>query len=293
MKISGVILSGGVSKRFQGDKAFAMVDGELMVRRVAKALFSAVGDVWVSVKDERRGEMLAKACEPYVAGFVVDQYAAGPLSGLLTAAEKIEADAYLSCSNDVPWIRGETLEKIAKLFKQQLPSALSVVWADGSVETLIQTVQRSTVADYRRNLLSGRERLLRPSDILRSSEKLLLVYGGNVTQDPYEFSNINTSEDLTHPKPRGVYRGLVKENIILNPSQHFAKAVQHYLGGKVFEAGLEYFSESVNFLGHGVFHLAEHAASDALKMFEAAGSNEASSVASRFHRSVRSLMGMR
>lgn len=294
MKICGVILSGGVSKRFEGDKALALVEGEPMIRRVAKALNPAVTEVWISVRDETRGERLIEVCRPYVAGFIVDDFPAGPLSGLLTAAERIEADAYLSCSNDVPRLNSTTVKKMVALFSNVLPSAMSVVWGNGSVETLIQAVQRNTLRNYLRNFFEGRKYFLRPSDVLRSCEILYLVHGANLTSDPFEFSNINTAQEIANPKPRGVFRGFVNDDLLIrNSSRHFTAAVTESLKENFFAAGLLYLSEAYDYLVHGVIHLSEHAVSDAAKMFERDGSDEALRVCQHFRRHLNELAEMR
>ncbi|MDW7978670.1 MAG: NTP transferase domain-containing protein [Candidatus Caldarchaeum sp.] len=55
MAVVGVLLAGGVSKRFGGDKGLALVEGEPMVRRIAKTLYEAAGQVYLSVKTAERG----------------------------------------------------------------------------------------------------------------------------------------------------------------------------------------------------------------------------------------------
>lgn len=143
------------------------------------------------------------------------------------------------------------------------------------METLIQAVRKDSIIKYRKIFLDGRKNLVRASDLLRGCERALLVYGGNLTDDPFEFSNINTVDDITHPKPKALTKGAVRENIMLSTVRNFSKAVEEYLNGNLFEAGLAYFSESIDFVVRTILHLGLHAASDASKMFELAGALEA------------------
>ncbi|MEM4344083.1 MAG: NTP transferase domain-containing protein, partial [Candidatus Caldarchaeum sp.] len=109
---AGVVLAGGVSKRFGSDKAMALVAGEPIVRRVSRALHEAVGEVYLSVKTIERGAVLMEASRPYVSGFLVDEFQLGPVSGILTAAKQLEAETLLTVSVDVPLLKPETLKNL-------------------------------------------------------------------------------------------------------------------------------------------------------------------------------------
>uniref|UniRef100_A0A7C5Y9J0 Molybdenum cofactor guanylyltransferase n=1 Tax=Caldiarchaeum subterraneum TaxID=311458 RepID=A0A7C5Y9J0_CALS0 len=264
----GVILSGGVAKRFGADKALFPVDGVPMIHRVAASMSHAVSEVWISVKQEDRGRQLAEVCNPFATGYLVDSFNFGPLSGLFTAAEKIHADAFLTCSNDVPWIRPATFTKIVERFKQNPYSSMSIVWGNGATEPLIQVVRRDKAKRYVNEFLETRKNLIRSSDILRSSETIYLIYGGNLTQNPYEFSNVNTVSEVTNPKPRGVFKGLVNQDVTVETFEHFRRSVDCVKRRDFKAAGFEHIYESLGFLSKGVVGLAEHAIYDAVRMFE-------------------------
>lgn len=280
MNVCAIILSGGVSKRFEGDKALTPVDGQPMVRRVAAALHEAVGDVWLSVKNSERGEHLLNVCKPFAKGYIVDEYEAGPLGGLMTAARKIDADFYVTSSNDVPWLTASSIKKYVELMNSISPSALSVVWGNGAVETLVAAVKRDLVVYYTEKIFNHRQNLYRPSDILRTAEPLYLIHASNITDDPYEFSNINTFKDLENRKPRGPFSGLVKNDLLLkDPARYFQHGVEMSKTGQYHDAGFQYFDEAALYMLHGVVHLARHALNDAAHFFESAGSSEASNLA--------------
>ncbi|MEM4287895.1 MAG: molybdenum cofactor guanylyltransferase [Candidatus Caldarchaeum sp.] len=279
MRACGLLLAGGVSKRFGGDKALAVVDGMPMVKHAAKSLYQAFGQVYLSVNTVERGESLSKAASPYVSGFVVDAFDAGPLSGLLTAAYKLDADVFVTAPTDVPYLKSSSLDCLFRHHVASDVDVASVVWGNGAVETLIQSVKRTCLLNYAEKFLNVRKNLLRPSDILRSAGKLLLVHASRLTENPVEFTNINTVEDLSNPKPRGPLQGLVNDSLMITScSKYFSDAAEKTGKGLHYDAGLDYMKEAATYLKHGVTHLSSHAFFDAAKTFRQAGKAEASNI---------------
>ncbi len=292
MRAIGLILAGGVSKRFGGDKPLALVAGEPMIKKVAKAMYEAVGDVYLSVNTAERGDQLFNATKPYISGYIVDEFKAGPLSGILTAANQIAADFFITVSADVPFIKSTSLKALLDSLTDSNSDAASIIWANGRVETLIQAVSRKSILNYGQKFLSLRIDFLRPSDILRSANKLLLVHASAITQDPIEFANINTVEDLTNPKPRGPLKDHVKNSILITDgAEHFAKAVSEYGNGSYFKAGASYSLEAITYLRHGVTHIASHAFYDSASVFKKAGAEQASILTTRLASQTAKWMG--
>jgi molybdopterin-guanine dinucleotide biosynthesis protein A len=278
VKACGIVLAGGVSKRFSGDKALTLVEGRPMVRRVAEALHEAVDVVYISVRDKARGEQLLEVCKPYAEGYLVDLFDVGPLSGLLTAGIKVDAEVFLTASSDIPWITSTPLHRL--LEQVEGFSAASAVWGNGVVETLVQAVQKSCVVKYVERFLNARTGLARPSDMLRSAEKLHLVHASKLTDNPLTFANVNTIEDLQTPKPRGPFKGVVTDSLVITEAAHlFAEAVDHHVDGRMYEAGYSHAYEGLAYLRHGVVHLASHSLHDAAEMFRRAGIGEAENLA--------------
>ncbi|MDW8359649.1 MAG: molybdenum cofactor guanylyltransferase [Candidatus Caldarchaeum sp.] len=276
MAVVGVLLAGGVSKRFGGDKGLALVEGEPMVRRIAKTLYEAAGQVYLSVKTAERGVKLSEAANPYVSGFLVDEFQQGPLSGILTAARRLDADVLLTASLDVPMLKPETLKNLLNLHASSGADASSVVWDDGNVETLIQAISRETVVSYVENILNNRQALTRPSDTLRSANRLLLAHASKLTNNPSEFININTPEDLTNPKPRSTSKTLVKDSLMIEEcSRLYKRAAQEQGRQNNYAAALDYLAEASTYLRRGVSRIACHALVDSAYMFKQGGMEEA------------------
>ncbi len=282
MKAIGLILAGGASKRFGGDKPLALVDGEPMIKKVAKAMYEAVGEVYLSVNTAERGRQLFNVAKPYVSGYIVDEFKAGPLSGMLTAARQITSDFFITVSADVPFIKSTSIKSLLDFLTDSNSDAASIVWANGCVETLIQAVSRKSILNYGQKFLDWRMDFLRPSDILRSANKLLLVHASAITQDPIEFANINTAEDLVNPKPRGPLKDHVKNSILITDcAEHFAKAVSEYSNGSYFKAGTCYSIEAITYLRHSITHIALHAFYDSAAAFKKAGAEQTSTLVMR------------
>ncbi|MEM4291031.1 MAG: molybdenum cofactor guanylyltransferase, partial [Candidatus Caldarchaeum sp.] len=269
---AGVVLAGGVSKRFGSDKAMALVAGEPIVRRVSRALHEAVGEVYLSVKTGERGTMLMEAARPYVSGFLVDEFQLGPVSGILTAAKQLEAETLLTVSVDVPLLKPETLKNLLNHLRDKGAEAASVVWADGNVETLIQAITRKTVVRYAEKFLGARALSCRASDLLRAATPLLLVHVSRLTTDPTEFANINTPGDLEKPSPHISSKNLVRDSLILREcSSLFVRAVEQQEHGSHYEAGVSYLTEACSYMRNGVSRLSAHAFNDSAQMFKQAG----------------------
>jgi hypothetical protein len=136
------------------------------------------------------------------------------------------------------------------------------------------------VVKYVERFLNARTGLARPSDILRSAEKLHLVHAAKLTDNPLTFANINTIEDLQTPKPRGPFKGVVTDSLVITEAAHlFAEAVDHHVDGRMYEAGYSHAYEGLVYLRHGVVHLASHSLHDAAEMFRRAGIGEAENLA--------------
>jgi molybdopterin-guanine dinucleotide biosynthesis protein A len=95
---SGAILTGGRSRRMGRDKAFVTVEGETMVRRVARALRSAGAAEVVAVGgDEAR--LLAEGIDR----FAPDEHpGVGPVGGLLVALADARQPIVVVVACDMP-----------------------------------------------------------------------------------------------------------------------------------------------------------------------------------------------
>jgi len=100
VSVSAAIMAGGKSRRMGQDKAWILLDGEPLVRRVANVL-AEVADEVIVVANDPRFESL---------GFRVvrDRYpAAGALGGIATGVGAASHDAVLVAACDMPFLSAE------------------------------------------------------------------------------------------------------------------------------------------------------------------------------------------
>jgi molybdenum cofactor guanylyltransferase len=99
--VLGVVLAGGLSRRFGEDKALALVEGVPMALRVASAIRAAGLEVVIAAPDSRLTSLgLPLLIEP-------DDGPRHPLRGLWAALG--EADEVLCAPCDLPWLPAEAI----------------------------------------------------------------------------------------------------------------------------------------------------------------------------------------
>ena len=265
-KIACIILAGGKSERFGGDKLLTKYRGEEIIRRVCKAARPCVDDLYISAASRERAEQLATLLKNLIDGYLVDTYneCQGPLRGMAKAAE-LRHEYILTLSADIPEIKTEALEAFMQELLGKEYSGGSIVWGNGAVETLIQLHKTEELRVIFPKLCRARREVARPSDLLRASKSVLLVHGGKLTDDPRVFANVNRPEDLNNLKPRAPLDGWVKENIHLGPwhSRLFWRATDGLSSGRLEDAEASYSAEAGEYLKMGLTHLAGHALMDA------------------------------
>ena len=98
MCVVGAILAGGRSSRFGRDKALLELDGETLLQRTERKLFSILDDVLVVGPSERRAQVRRAAVVP-------DRYPGiGPLGGIASALAARPGCAILAVAVDMPFL---------------------------------------------------------------------------------------------------------------------------------------------------------------------------------------------
>lgn len=106
---TGVVLAGGYSTRFgERDKALAPVDGDPMLVRVVRRLAAVTDTVFVNCRQDQHAAFertLADADLSATTEFALDEVPdRGPLAGLETALERVDADLTAVVACDMPWV---------------------------------------------------------------------------------------------------------------------------------------------------------------------------------------------
>lgn len=98
LKVTGIILAGGMSQRFGSDKAQAMLGDRSMIQRVYDLLKQVCDEVIVSGRCEAEGLPTDTKC-------ISDQVAyGGPMSGIMTVVQAVDTDWLLIMPCDMPLV---------------------------------------------------------------------------------------------------------------------------------------------------------------------------------------------
>jgi len=267
LRLAAVVLSGGVSKRFGGDKLAARVGGKAVVARVFEALRSVSGDLYLSVADVSRGRELLELVSGDVKLIVDDRSLgpSGPALAICTSILSLDSDHVLFVSGDTPWLDPEALKAFTQLCLQAGCTVGTPYWTNGMVETLVQFHVREEAQKFIPELARLRGDAMRPSDILRAAPKTLYVNTGRVTRNPLCFSNVNTPQDLTCPRPRGELSPDAPHiEIGWEPKQLFWEGARLVAQGSSADGALKFEAEASHYEGKRLLHLATHCLSDAI-----------------------------
>ncbi len=182
-EIIGVVLAGGRATRMGGkDKGLQLLNNKPLWRHVADRLAGQVSALAISAN--RHIDIYRQSGYPVYQDNLADY--PGPLAGMLSVMQQSQAEWFLFCSCDTPFIPSCLVERLV----QQCGDA-PVVWAhDGERDhPTIALINRSLVPDLQDYLAAGERRVML---FMRQS-------GGH----PVDFSdlksafvNVNTTEDL-------------------------------------------------------------------------------------------------
>lgn len=140
----GVVLAGGASRRMGTDKAWVAAGGEPMLVAVLRALAGAIGDVLVVGRVEQGLGWPAMADDA--------PGPRGPLSGIATALRHAGGRAVLGVAVDHPFVRPDTLERLAHLSR---PGLAVVPVADGARQVTCAVYPAAAAARAARELAMG------------------------------------------------------------------------------------------------------------------------------------------
>ena len=154
--ISGIVLAGGASRRFGGDKLAEPIDGIALLDRAIESLPGVVDEIIVVAAPGRPVPVLGVLPGPLVPRFAIDtEPFGGPLVGIRTGLVAARGSTVVVIGGDMPSI----VAAVLGLLIGQAPAAL----ADdlGVLRPLPCALVRSVALAEADRLLAGGERRLR------------------------------------------------------------------------------------------------------------------------------------
>ena len=186
MRTVGIVLAGGLSRRFGSPKAFARIDKEYFYERAVEALIPHCGEVVIVTLPELRNAYPAKLKVildlPAVAGF-------GPLAGILSAMEFVEADRYIILPCDMPYVN----ESVVGQLVARHDGAVTAIAAAGKYHPLVSVWDRKLKGSLREALENGH------FSVMKLLERLDVTWiDGHMLTDQEQnvFRNMNIPTDL-------------------------------------------------------------------------------------------------
>lgn len=144
------MLAGGQSRRMGQDKALLPFGPEALAARLHRLLEASCAEV-VVVRSPERGFPVPHA------RLVADRYPdRGPMEGLASGLEALEAERALVVACDMPFLTSKVLERLMA-FDPAAPAV--VIRSERGLEPLLGVYARAVLPELRRMLESGERRL--------------------------------------------------------------------------------------------------------------------------------------
>ncbi|URL02209.1 molybdenum cofactor guanylyltransferase MobA [Avibacterium sp. 21-595] len=196
MKISAVILAGGLARRMGGaDKGLQLLQGQPLFWHCYQRLTPQLNDI--AINANRNQALYRQSGLPVFADELADFQ--GPLSGILTSLRLSHSDFVLFVPCDCPFLPLNLLEKLQQPILRSLPHSRSagenspvlLTYAtDGEREhptfCLVSTTLAEKLADY---LQKGERRMLQ---FMRQNGAIAVDF----SEQKAAFQNFNTLADL-------------------------------------------------------------------------------------------------
>ena len=186
MRTVGIVLAGGLSSRFGSPKAFARIGNSYFYERAVESLIPYCEEVIIVARPEQMDAYPAQLevilDVPEVAGF-------GPLAGILSAMEFVEADRYVVLPCDMPYVNGSVIGQLLARHNEDV----TAITAAGKYHPLVSVWDRKLKSSLRKALENDQfsvMKLLEELDVTWINGRKLTNHEQSV------FRNVNTSTDV-------------------------------------------------------------------------------------------------
>ncbi len=189
MRMIGVILAGGESRRFGSPKAFAKYGGVAFYRIVLNQLQTIVNETAIVTKKDLIKEFHTSPSDQVT--LLLDHESVvgmGPLAGIYSAMEEINGDYFVTVACDMPFVKEDVLVKLLEEMKKH-PEAMAVVPIHyGRIQPLCAIYHASCSGVIKDNLRLKNRRM---TDLLEGIKVHYVSFDAN----QHYFVNINTNEE--------------------------------------------------------------------------------------------------
>lgn len=192
-----LVLAGGRSERFGGNKALAKLAGRPLLLHVLDGAMGVADEVLVAIGREDRAASYARLVPKSVVVLKDRMREKSPLVGIVTGFQAMKSDYSLVLSCDTPFAKPHVLEF---LFERAGGSDAAIPrWPNGDLEPLQSVYRVRSALPAARLALS--ERGFRNVDMIRRLGKVTYIPVSEIKRfdrDLITFFNVNTRTDLRH-----------------------------------------------------------------------------------------------
>ncbi|WP_342536841.1 molybdenum cofactor guanylyltransferase [Sporosarcina sp. FSL K6-3508] len=181
-RTAGILLAGGQSRRFGSPKAFAEYKGAPFYHYSLQALNPFCEEIIVATRTEFVDKFPKDLC---VTTDLVQFSGMGPLAGILSGMEAVEADHYIVLPCDMPFIQQSVIARLV----DEHSGGVSAVTVEGKRHPLVSIWQASAKPMIRRALIEDNRRVMHVQAQLNGR----WIEGSSLTDSPeLVFKNVNT-----------------------------------------------------------------------------------------------------
>ncbi|CAM3282639.1 molybdenum cofactor guanylyltransferase [Filibacter tadaridae] len=182
----GVILAGGLSRRFGSPKAFAQL-GDLKFYEIAiKALTAQCDEIIIVTRPELVKDFQTDA------HVIIDktEYAGrGPLAGILSAIEFVQADRYIVLPCDMPYVSEAVIGKLETFHEKDITAVI----LEGRAHPLVSIWDSHLKSELQKALNNNQLSVMK----LLAESEATWIEGSSLTDgERLVFTNMNTPDEL-------------------------------------------------------------------------------------------------
>jgi len=185
VKIVGIVLSGGKSRRMGQEKGLVQFKGKALIEYAIESLKPLCHELVISTSNDD----YAYLAFPMIADEIPD---CGPIGGISTCMKAVEADIYLVISCDVPYVPTQLFVDLLDKLKG---NAIIPIDETGRKQPLAACYASSASSFFHEAVKSGHLKMM---NLLSKMDSLYFKPSPNLDYyQPNLFSNLNSMDDIS------------------------------------------------------------------------------------------------
>lgn len=196
MKIAGIVLAGGMSRRFGEPKALANWQGRTFIEQILKVMKTTIQDVVVITHPDIE-ERIVTLVEVPVIEDIPSYRGNGPLAGIVSGMEQIKADWYIVSPCDTPNVSSEWIMELVGQMSDDHEAVVPII--DGRKQPLLAAYHWSV----KEKIYTLLEEDKRSMGQLLSQCNVKYVVGEEMNIPKEWFVNVNTKEEYIQLHKKG------------------------------------------------------------------------------------------